>query len=89
MLFISFLFTISGGKERLLNMISRKEGKRGNSSWYFLLIIPFIGTLWPPFYSSIEPRFIGIPFFYWYQFLWVIISAVLTAIVYYATKLNE
>ena len=28
----------------------------------------------------------GIPFFYWYQFLWVGISATLTAIVYFATR---
>jgi hypothetical protein len=27
----------------------------------------------------------GIPFFYWYQLLWVIIGAVFTAIVYFAT----
>ncbi len=28
----------------------------------------------------------GIPFFYWYQLLWVIIGAVLTAIVYFRTE---
>jgi hypothetical protein len=33
------------------------------------------GTLWA-----------GIPFFYWYQLLCVIIGAVLTAIVYFATE---
>ena len=26
------------------------------------------------------------PFFYWYQLLWVIIGAILTAIVYFATE---
>jgi hypothetical protein len=28
----------------------------------------------------------GIPFFYWYQMLWVLISAVFTAVVYFATR---
>jgi hypothetical protein len=28
----------------------------------------------------------GIPFFYWFQLFWVIVSAVLTAIVYFATS---
>ena len=28
----------------------------------------------------------GIPFFYWFQLLWVIVSAVFTAIVYFATE---
>jgi hypothetical protein len=54
--------------------------------WYLLLIIPFIATLWVPFYNSLEPVFAGIPYFYWYQFAWVFISAVITAIVYLATR---
>jgi hypothetical protein len=28
----------------------------------------------------------GMPFFYWYQLLWVIIGAILTAIVYFVTE---
>jgi Protein of unknown function (DUF3311) len=48
-----------------------------------LLLIPFIALLWPPFYNAYDPTFIGIPFFYWYQMLWIIITAVLTIIVYF------
>jgi hypothetical protein len=29
---------------------------------------------------------IGIPFFYWFQLLWVFVSAAFTAIVYFATE---
>lgn len=61
-------------------------GRKGKSWWFVLLVLPFIGTLWVPFYNSVTPEVAGIPFFYWYQFLWVIISAVLTAVVYFATK---
>ncbi|MGD0679257.1 MAG: DUF3311 domain-containing protein [Polyangiaceae bacterium] len=53
--------------------------------WYLLLFAPFIGLLWVPFYNSAEPRLGEIPFFYWYQFAWVAISAAVTAIVYFAT----
>lgn len=56
------------------------------SWWYLLFIVPFVASLWPPFYNRIDPTWMGMPFFYWYQLLWVIISAVLTAIVYFATK---
>jgi hypothetical protein len=59
---------------------------RGWSWWYLLFIAQFVAVLWPPFYNSIEPTWAGIPFFYWYQMLWVIISAIFTAIVYFATK---
>ena len=57
--------------------------------WYLLLLVPFVAILWVPFYSGGEPELAGVPFFYWYQFLWVLISAVLTAIVYIATREPE
>jgi hypothetical protein len=47
-----------------------------------LLIIPFIAVLWVPFYSSAEPMLYGVPFFYWYQLLWIILGAVIIGIVY-------
>ena len=61
-------------------------GKRGQWSWWYLLfVVQFVAVLWPPFYNKAEPYVMGVPFFYWYQMLWVIISAVFTAIVYLAT----
>jgi uncharacterized protein DUF3311 len=59
--------------------------KRGWSPWYWLFVVEFVISLWPPFYNRLEPTWIGIPFFYWYQLLCVVIAAVLTAIVYFAT----
>lgn len=49
-----------------------------------LLLIPFIAVLWVPSYNSIEPMLYGVPFFYWYQLLWIILSALLIVIVYRA-----
>ncbi len=57
--------------------------------WNLLLIVPFIGTLWVPFYNAVEPNVAGIPYFYWYQFVWVGIGAALTAIVYFATRAGD
>ena len=34
---------------------------------WLLLLVPFIGLLWVPFYHSMEPSLFGFPFFYWYQ----------------------
>jgi hypothetical protein len=56
------------------------------SWWYLLFIIQFVAVLWPPFFNSAEPYWMGVPFFYWYQMLWVIIGAVFTAVVYFVTK---
>lgn len=51
-----------------------------------LLVVPFIAVLWVPFYNKIEPRFLGIPFFYAYQLAWVWLGAGLTWIVYAVDK---
>jgi Protein of unknown function (DUF3311) len=62
-------------------MITHSEGK-GRSWLRFLLLIPFLVLLWPPFYNFEQPALIGIPFFYWFQLLMVIVTALLTAVVY-------
>ncbi|MFI1679667.1 DUF3311 domain-containing protein [Streptomyces sp. NPDC020607] len=46
------------------------------------LVAPFVAMLWVGSYAKIDPTFIGIPFFYWYQMLWVLISTALTLIAY-------
>ena len=62
-----------------------RERQSGWSWWYLLLLIQFIGSLWVPLYNRVDPTWIGIPFFYWYQMLLVIVGAILTAIVYFTT----
>lgn len=46
------------------------------------LFTPFVAMLWVGSYAKVDPMFIGIPFFYWYQMLWVVISTLLTMIAY-------
>ncbi|MGP4050127.1 DUF3311 domain-containing protein [Streptomyces sp. 2A115] len=46
------------------------------------LLAPFVAMLWVGSYAKVDPAFIGIPFFYWYQMLWVFISTVLTMTAY-------
>jgi hypothetical protein len=49
---------------------------------WLLLLLPFVGLLWLPFYNATEPRLLGFPFFYWYQFAWVPVTSLLIYIVY-------
>jgi hypothetical protein len=63
--------------------------ERASRWWYLLLLVPFVFILWVGFYPGAEPNLWGFPYFYWYQFLWILISAVLTAIVYFATREPE
>jgi hypothetical protein len=51
--------------------------------WHRLLfIIPFVAMLWVPSYNRIEPELAGIPFFYWYQLLWILLGAAIVVVVY-------
>lgn len=63
-------------------MIRRQTSKERR--WFLLLLlIPFMSLLWPPLYNRYDPTFLGLPFFYWYQMLWIGLTALLTLIVYY------
>jgi Protein of unknown function (DUF3311) len=65
--------------------MNNTSDKQGKWSWWYLLFVIQLVVLWPPFFNAAEPAWMGIPFFYWYQLLCVIIAAVLTAVVYFAT----
>jgi hypothetical protein len=67
-------------------MNDMQKERNGWSWWYLLFAIQFVVALWPPFYNKAEPYWMSIPFFYWFQLLLVIVAAVLTAIVYFATE---
>ena len=55
----------------------------GSSRWWMLLLLlPYLGLLYPPIYARVEPTLWGFPFFIWYQFLWVFITVGVTALVY-------
>jgi Protein of unknown function (DUF3311) len=47
-----------------------------------LLGAAFIALLWVPSYAHLTPTFQGIPFFYWYSLLWLVINAGCQAIAY-------
>jgi Protein of unknown function (DUF3311) len=67
----------------LYGMNGHNPKQTSSSSWlWLLLLIPYIGLLWVPFYNQVEPKLFGFPFFYWYQLMWVPISALLTWLVY-------
>ena len=48
----------------------------------WLLFAPFIALLWVPFYNRTQPAVFGFPFFYVWQFAWVVLAALLTWIVH-------
>jgi hypothetical protein len=49
---------------------------------WLLLALPYLGLCFPQVYARPTPALLGFPFFYWYQFAWVILTACLLGIVY-------
>ena len=47
-----------------------------------LLAVAIMGTLWVPIYARSLPKLGDFPFFYWYQLIWVPMTAVLCWICY-------
>jgi len=45
-----------------------------------LMLIPLIIYLDLPSYNSVNPELLGVPFFYWYQTLWLALSTVIFAV---------
>ena len=51
-----------------------------------LLAVPWVAILIVPIYSGRSPELAGWPFFYWYQVLWVPLSALFTGAAYLVLK---
>ncbi|MFL5796432.1 MAG: DUF3311 domain-containing protein [Actinomycetota bacterium] len=52
-------------------------------------MVPFVAVLIPGIYARESPALWGIPFFYWYLFAWIVLAAVLIAVVYRMTTPRE
>jgi len=62
----------------------------GARRWVLLLLaIPYVALLLPGLYASRDPKLAGVPFFIWYQFLWVILGVTITGVVYALMRAPE
>lgn len=63
------------------------RSSRGPSTGLWVLIIVLllpavVLPLWVPLYDKTDPTLWGFPFFYWFQFAMILMSAVLTLLAY-------
>ena len=49
---------------------------------YALFLVIAAVTVWVPLYNRVEPAWHGIPFFYWFQMAWIVVTAVVTVLAY-------
>ena len=61
----------------------RPTGPAHRWSWVrVLLLLPFAAMFWVPSYNTVEPAVFGVPFFYWYQLAWIVVSSLIIGLVY-------
>ncbi|GAA4713604.1 DUF3311 domain-containing protein [Phytohabitans rumicis] len=65
---------------------ARPRRRADTSRWHWLLLVPIVLPLLPPIYNRMEPRLLGLPFFYWCQLGFAFLAAITIAIVHVATK---
>jgi Protein of unknown function (DUF3311) len=49
---------------------------------HWLLLVPIVAPLLTPVYNRIEPRLFGMPFFYWFQLGFALLSTVVIMVVH-------
>ena len=55
----------------------------------FLLVIPTVVLLAVPLYNRVNPQLLGLPFFYWFQGLWLAIAALFYVIAAFLVTSKE
>ena len=70
----------------VIRACSERQTETTQKPMGLLLILPYLGLCFPQIYARSTPALWGFPFFYWYQFAWVIGASALLAIVYRKLK---
>jgi Protein of unknown function (DUF3311) len=74
----------AGGAEETRQGGSERPGRSRAVYWLFLL--PFAALLYPPLYAHADPHIWGIPFFYWYQAVWLGLTAAISVFIFRRTR---
>jgi hypothetical protein len=61
---------------------SRGASPAARAFVYTIFAIIVVVTLWVPLYNRVEPLWLGIPFFYWFQVAWIVVTAFATVVAY-------
>jgi uncharacterized membrane protein len=64
---------------------SAAKDKKSPLIWA-LLAVPYLALCFPQIYARSTPTLLGFPFFYWYQFVWVVLTSVILGVVYRKLK---
>ena len=72
---------------------SASSTRRASTGWWVVILVlltpAVVIPLWVPLYDKTDPTLWGFPFFYWFQFAMILMSAALTLIAYVLAQVAE
>lgn len=68
---------------------STQPANRKSWTTWLMLLLPYLALCFPQLYARATPALLGFPFFYWYQFAWVVLTSLLLGVVYRRLKEPE
>jgi Protein of unknown function (DUF3311) len=71
---------------------SVRPHRRSTGLWVVIVVIlipPVVVPLWVPLYDKADPTLWGFPFFYWFQFLLILCSGVLTIVAFLLSQVAD
>ncbi len=63
-----------------------QKRRRMSAPVVLMLLLPYAGLCFPALYARATPTLFGFPVFYWYQFVWVVVTSLLLYAVYRRLK---
>jgi hypothetical protein len=66
--------------------LSSEKKAAASRGWLLLLLLPYLALCFPVLYAHKEPALWGFPFFYWYQFAWVVLTSAILGVFYRRTS---
>jgi Protein of unknown function (DUF3311) len=66
--------------------------RSSNALWAVIIVVllpAVVLPLWVPLYDKTDPTLWGFPFFYWFQFAMILMSAVLTLVAFLLSNLAD
>ena len=71
-------------------LTSDRPGRQSDHSpWNWLLLIPIVLPLLVPIYNRWTPKLFGFPFFFWFQIMFTLLAAAVTAFVFVKTRRGD
>jgi hypothetical protein len=63
-----------------------RPARTDRSPWNWLLLVPIVLPLLTVVYNRETPRLGGVPFFFWFQLMFTLLAAAVTALVFLLTR---